>query len=99
MIFLRKLWSGVSTYAIAIAVGAGGVLLIALRAFMKANARLREAARQATATRDHALSVMEEDIDINEQEDIHLAEAVRELNDEGHSTELEDPSDWEWTDD
>jgi len=99
MSFLQKLWSSVSTYAIAIAAGAFGVLLIAVRVLSGQNRRLRKKIGVAEATRDHAIDVLEQDMDINEQEDIHLAEALRELNDEGHSTELDDPNDWEWVSD
>jgi len=90
--------SKLKTYLIVAAGAVGGALVIALNILLRRNEELRDENRQATATRDHALDVLEKDTDINEQEDARLADALRELNDEGHSSELEDPNDWYWTD-
>jgi len=91
--------SKLKTYLLAFIGGIVAWLIFRVNTLQSKNAKLQGKAKQAEATRDHALDVLEQDIDINEQEDLRLAKAVRELNDEGHSTELEDPNDWIWEDD
>lgn len=99
MIFLQKLWSNVKTYAIVIAGAAGLVLSIVVRVLLRKNATLKTQAKQAKKDARFAIDVLEQDLEIDEQADAYLAKAVQEINDEGHSEELEDPNDWVWVND
>jgi len=57
----------------------------------KAKQEKRERKR-AEAIADHALNVMEKDVEIDEQADIRLADAVKEIEDTGSSSTFRDPN-------
>lgn len=91
--------SSLKRYSLAIAGGVLGVLVFAVRVLMSENSRLRRKAETSEARIEHAKAVMREDAAIEEQADTHLAEVVREIEENGHTDELLDPNDWIWEDD
>jgi hypothetical protein len=70
-------------------------LLIAVKFLAGRNARLRAKNKIATAEAKHAKEVLEADIDAEIEGDIRLANALRELNDSGHTDELSNPNEWD----
>jgi len=89
------MFSTLKRYLLVAAVAVGSALLIAVRVLFGQNQKLKAENKIAKAKDKHLKKVMATDMSIDEQSDIRLAKAVKELNDEGHNEELSDPNkDW-----
>jgi len=89
------MFSTLKRYLLVAAVAVGSALLIAVRVLFGQNQKLKAENKIAKAKDKHLKKVMVTDMSIDEQSDIRLAKAVKELNDEGHNEELSDPNkDW-----
>ena len=73
----------------------GIALMWLLKYLVSQNAKLKIEKKIEKARADHARKVMESDKDIDEQADVHLADAVNEINESGSTDELAKPNkDW-----
>lgn len=83
-----KLW----TYS-AIGILVAG-LVVAVRVLSARNSKLARKVETAEARVEHSKAVLRADHNADEQEDLRLVEATREIQNEGVSKELDDPNDW-----
>ena len=69
-------------------------LLIAVKFLAGQNAKLRVENKIKDAKNKHMTKVMKADAELDEQADVHLADAVKEIDESGASDELSDPNEW-----
>ncbi len=70
-------------------------LWVAVKVLAGQNTKLRVENKTQKARNEHMNKVMEADKEIDEQADVHLADAVNEIKETGASDELSDPNeDW-----
>lgn len=67
---------------------------IAVKVLSSRNSRLRRKVETAEARVEHSKAVIRADKQADEQADVRLVEAKREIEDEGTSSELSDPNKW-----
>ena len=87
------MFTTIKTYATAIVAGVIGVLLVAVRVLTGRNRRLKKKNERMEAQRKHTKLILEQDIVIDEQTDIHLSEVAREVESGNHPSELTQPND------
>ena len=86
------IFSKLKTYALAIAVGAGSVLLVALRVLSGQNRRLKAKNKRFEAQKKHTKEVMEQDIRTDVQTDERLEVLAKELEDNSDSGVFRNPN-------
>lgn len=86
------MFSTIKTYAIAVAGAAFAALIIAVRVLSGQKAKLKAENKQKEAQNEHLTDVLEADIDINEQTDVHLVDVVKEIKESGFTAELSEPN-------
>lgn len=69
-------------------------LIAAVKFLASRNKTLKRKVKTSDARVKHAKAVITSDVEADEQEDIHLAEVTKEIEDEKHPSELSDPNDW-----
>lgn len=69
-------------------------LIVAVKFLASRNRTLKRKAESAEARWDHAKNVMSADKEADEQEDIHLAEVAKEVEEGKHPDELKDSNNW-----
>ena len=87
------IFSKLKTWLLVAAASVGSVLLIAVRVLAGRNKKLSMENKVVKKEKEHAVKVMAQDILIDEQTDVHLAEVAKEVEEGKHPTELLEPND------
>ena len=87
------MFSKVKIWLIASAGIALSVMWAVINHLRKRNAELETENTQLSGHNEHLTEVIEADIEIEEQTDIHLVEVVKEIKEKGFTTELSEPND------
>ena len=91
------IFSKLKTYALIAGGSLLSVLLIAVKVLSGQNRRLKAKNERFDAQRKHTKEVMEQDKEVDEQTDVHLAEVAKEVEEGKSPSELTDPNK-HWTD-
>ncbi len=87
------IFSKLRIYVAVAATAVLSALMIAVRVLSAQKAKLKAKNTQLSGQNDHLTDVLEADIEIDEQTDVHLVEVVKEIKEKGYTSELSEPND------